>query len=92
MSKTITLTPNYNAIFDRFIEDARIHIRLFSDPNLKVFTREQVYRFLSSIRVAMSAMTSADEVEEVRDMLDGASKVFALLQLEQEDEWERDID
>lgn len=92
MSKTITLTPNYNAIFDRFIEDARIHLALFADENLKVFNREQVYRFLISLRIAVNSMTNVDEIERLRDLMDGSEKVFALLNKEQDEEWERDVE
>jgi hypothetical protein len=76
-TKTITITPNYNAIFEMFLRDAGLHLGVMSRTGIKSFSRREVYNFVASLRIALGAATTVENVEALRDMIDkGAEAMF----------------
>lgn len=65
--KTITLTPNYQAMFSMFLKDFRIH-----SQNLDHFdfeAHEYYHAILASLSVAAHSITSTDDVSEIQNAL-----------------------
>jgi hypothetical protein len=82
---TITVTPNYEAIFEQFRRDAQLHLNSFTYNQKKTFTRSEVYAFVAAMRIALGAATTIPNIEALRTVLDdGGEKMFAVLQEEQE--------
>jgi hypothetical protein len=87
--KTITITPNYDALFERFKDDAMLHFAHLSRHDRKTFTRKEVYDFIASLRIALGALTKEEQIVTLREEFDHyADKMFTILTKEQEEEWE----
>lgn len=83
---TITITPNYSAIFERFRVDAMNFLHRFAGSNHKSFTRKEVYDFVASMRIALCSATNIEEIVRLREGFDeGAERMFAVLMKEQEE-------
>lgn len=83
---TITITPNYSAIFERFRVDAMNFLNRFAGSNHKSFTRKEVYDFVASMRIALCSATNVEEIVRLREGFDeGAERMFAVLMKEQEE-------
>lgn len=83
--RTITIRPNYAAMFQQFKRDAMLHLERMCRRDGKTLTRKEVYDFIASLRIALCSATTVDEVVELRTEFDaGAEKMFAVLMAEQE--------
>jgi len=90
---SITITPNYDAMFEQFLSDAMLHFARFSEARSKTLTRSEVYSFIASLRIALGCMTKVEQVLKLREEFDAhAEKMFAVLNKEREAEWEKEVD
>lgn len=87
--KAITITPNYDALFERFKDDAMLHFAVLSRNDKSTLTRKEVYDFIASLRIALCSMTKEEQIVVLREEFDqNAEKMFSVLTKEQEAEWE----
>lgn len=83
--ETIDITPNYDALFQRFKQAAISALEGFARKSAKTLTRKEVYDFVCTFRIAMGAIKNQKMFEELRDEYDlAADKMFDQVVKEQE--------
>lgn len=78
VERTITIAPNYPAIFERFMQDAMLHLNHLAEESQDIFSRKEVYDLVASLRIALGSATNVAEIVKLREQFDaGAEKMFA---------------